>query len=219
MFVIIIVTMKIMKKQVIIASMLIMSFAIVGCASNNTQETTETAVVQWETLVTVNGQAITSAEVSTMQELFAQQGQQVSEQDALEQVINQIVLTQQVAPLSAAETESMIEEQLSLQGLSLDDYKGQIETMGMSYEAELENAREWFAVQSYVDSTVGSDFAVTDEEARAFYDSYSQQSPEELPPYEELEEQIIMTIQQQKLQEAVQVHIQELRADADIQYN
>lgn len=89
----------------------------------------------------------------------------------------------------------------------------------MSYEAELENAREWFAVQSYVDSTVGSDFAVTDEEARAFYDSYSQQSPEELPPYEELEEQIIMTIQQQKLQEAVQVHIQELRADADIQYN
>ena len=211
--------MKIMKKQVIIASMLIMSFAIVGCASNNTQETTETAVVQWETLVTVNGQAITSAEVSTMQELFAQQGQQVSEQDALEQVINQIVLTQQVAPLSAAETESMIEEQLSLQGLSLDDYKGQIETMGMSYEAELENAREWFAVQSYVDSTVGSDFAVTDEEARAFYDSYSQQSPEELPPYEELEEQIIMTIQQQKLQEAVQVHIQELRADADIQYN
>lgn len=211
--------MKFMKKQLIIGSMLIMSFAIVGCAANNTQETTETTTAQWEVLATVNGQAITSAEVSTMQELFAQQGQQVSEQDALEQVINQIVLTQQVTPLSVAETESMIEEQLSLQGLSLDDYKGQIETMGMSYEAELENAREGFAVQAYVESTIGSDFEVTDEEARAFYDAYSQQSPEELPAYEELEEQIIMTIQQQKQQEAVQAHIQALRAGADIQYN
>ena len=154
-----------------------------------------------------------------MQELFAQQGQQISSDDALEQVINQIILTQQVTPLSTTETESMIEAQLSLQGVTLDDYREQIEAQGMSYDAEIENAREGFAVQTYVESTVGTEFEVTDAEARAFYDEYSQQSPEELPPYEELEEQIIMTVQQQKQQEAVQAHIQELRADADIQYN
>ena len=222
--------MKFTKKHGIMFGVVLLSFIIAGCSSNtdqdpaasdnNTQEITEeTAVVQWEILATVNGQAITSAEVATMQELFAQQGQQISSDDALEQVINQIILTQQVTPLSTTETESMIEAQLSLQGVTLDDYREQIEAQGMSYDAEIENAREGFAVQTYVESTVGTEFEVTDAEARAFYDEYSQQSPEELPPYEELEEQIIMTVQQQKQQEAVQAHIQELRADADIQYN
>lgn len=200
-----------------------MSFVVVWCSSNTNQETPETnqetTATQGETLATVNGQAITSAEVSAMQQLFAQQGQQISAQDGLEQVINQIILTQQVTPLSTQETESIVEQQLSAQWVSLDEYKAQIEAMGMSYDAELENAREGFAVQAYIESVVDTDIEVTDEEARAFYDAYSQQSPDELPAYEELEEQIIMTIQQQKQQEAVQAHIQTLRADADIQYN
>ncbi len=228
--------MKITKKHIIMFSFLSILFVIAWCSLNTNQNPTPNDndnldnkiendtnawLDQWtnKTLATVDWQAITSTEVSNMQQLFAQQGQQLSTQDALEQAIDQYLLIQQVTPLSNEETENMIEEQLALQWLSIDDYKKQIEAEGMSYDTQLENTKESFSIQNYIESTIGNDFDITDTEARAFYDAYKQQSPEELPPYEEIEQEIIMTLQQEKQQEALQEHIQELRTNADIKYN
>jgi len=205
------------------------SLLIVGCGSQNNERDTlstddnammEEVNMDADTAVaTVNGEVITMAEVSSIQQLFAQQWQQISAEDTLEQLINQKLLEQQVTPLSTQETENIVIEQLSVQNMTLDDYKEQIAMQGASYEEELENARQWFAIQAHLESKLGTDFAVSDEEVRAFYDAYVQSSPEALPPFEEVEADIIAVVQQQKQQEAVQNYLEELRANADIQYN
>ena len=80
--------------------------------------------------------------------------------------------------------------------------------------------KEGLAIQNYLDNALkGEDFNVTEEEAQNFYEIYNQQSEEEIPPYEELESQIINLLQQQKRQEAIDSIVQELREDAIIEYN
>lgn len=171
----------------------------------------------------INGEEIKSEEVSTIQQSLLQQGQQISEEEALEQVINQKVLEQKVQQenivVSTEEAESAIEQQLAMQGATLDDYKQQIESQGVSYEAELENIKNQIATQNYLQTQLeGQSFDVTEEEAQEFYEMYKAQSPEEVPSYEELKPQIIAQLEQQKQQEATSVIIQELRSNANVEY-
>ncbi|MDD5086321.1 MAG: SurA N-terminal domain-containing protein [Candidatus Nanoarchaeia archaeon] len=176
-----------------------------------------------EVVAVVNGEEIESEEVTAVQQLFSMQGQQVSEEEALEQVINQKVLEQKVqeegVTVTTEEAESAIEQQLAMQGATLDDYKQQIESQGISYEAELENIKNQIAIQNYLETQLeGQSFNVTEEEAQEFYEMYKSQSSEEIPSYNELEPQIIATLKQQKQQEAITILVQELREDADVEY-
>jgi hypothetical protein len=47
---------------------------------------------------------------------------------------------------------------------------------------------------------------------------YNEQSPEELPPFEEIKSEIILSLEQQKQQEAMNQLAQKLLSDADIEY-
>lgn len=174
-------------------------------------------------VATVNDEEITSEDVEEVQQSLLQQGQQVSEEDALEEVISQKLLEQKVQlegiTVTDQDAESMIEQQLTLQGATLDDYKEQLESMGLSYESELENIKKQLATQEYLDGQLEDQvFDVTEEEAQEFYEMYKSQSPEEVPPYEEIEEQLIATIEQEKQQEAITDIIQRLREDANVEY-
>jgi hypothetical protein len=138
-------------------------------------------------------------------------------------VINQKVLEQKVQQenivVTNEEAESVIEQQLAMQGVTLDDYKQQIESMGVSYESELENIKNQIATQQFLESQLeGQIFNVTEEEAQEFYEMYKAQSPEEVPSYEELQPQIITTLEQQKQQEAISIIIQGLRTAANVEY-
>ncbi len=173
-------------------------------------------------IASINGQEITSDEVAMIQQSFLQQGQQVSEEEALEQVINQEVLSQKVQQegivVTTEEAESVIEQQLTMQGATLDDFKQQVESQGASYEDEIENIKNQIATQNYLESALeGQNFEVKEEEAKGFYEMNKQQIPENVT-YEEVESQIIMLLQQQKQQEAISVLIQELRASANVEY-
>ncbi len=190
---------------------------------DNTNVDDPTEPITGNVLAVVNGEEIKSEEVTAIQQLFLQQGQQVSEEEALEQVINQKVLEQKVQEenivVTTEEAESAIEQQLAMQGATLDDYKQQIESQGVSYEAELENIKSQIATQNYLQTQLeGQSFNVTEEEAQEFYEMYRSQSPEEAPSYEELKPQIIAQLEQQKQQEATSVLIQELRASANVEY-
>jgi hypothetical protein len=174
-------------------------------------------------VATVNGEEITSEEVVAVQQSFLQQGQQVSEEDAIEQMINQKVLYQKVQDegisVTTEEVESVIEQQLAMQGATLEDFKQQIETQGASYQDQIQNIKNQIATQKYLENALeGQEFEVTEEEANEFYEMYKQQSSEEIPSYEELQPQIIATLEQQKQQEVVNSLVQKLKADADIKY-
>ena len=174
-------------------------------------------------VATVNGEKITSKEIAAVQQLFMQRGQQISAEDASEQLINKKVLFQQAQQgkysVTDDEAEAVIEAQLAQQGSSLDDYKQQLELQGISYEEQLQDIKEDLTIQKYLGIALeGKDFEVTEEEAQKFYEMYKLQSPDEVPSYEELESKIIATLQQQKQQEAIGSLIQELRASADIEY-
>jgi multidrug efflux pump subunit AcrA (membrane-fusion protein) len=190
---------------------------------NNSVDNIPTEPITGNVVATVNNEDITSEDVAAVQQSLLQQGQQISEDDVLEYVINQKVLEQKVQQenivVTNEEAESVIEQQLAMQGVTLDDYKQQIESMGVSYESELENIKNQIATQQFLESQLeGQIFNVTEEEAQEFYEMYKAQSPEEVPSYEELQPQIITTLEQQKQQEAISIIIQGLRTAANVEY-
>jgi peptidyl-prolyl cis-trans isomerase SurA len=176
-----------------------------------------------EVVATVNGEEITSEEVTEIQQLFSMRGQQISEEDALEQMIDQKVIVQQAQEkgygVTNQEAESTIESQLAQQNATLEQYKQQLEMQGLSYEEQLQAIRNDLMIQNYITSALEeNDFNVTQEEAQEFYELYKAQSSEEIASYEELEPQIIATLKQQKQQEAINTLVQELREEADVEY-
>lgn len=179
--------------------------------------------VKGNVVAVVNDEEIMSEDVAQIQQTFLMQGQQISEEDALEQVIVQKVLEQEVQQenivVTTEDAENLIEQQLMMQGATLDEYKEQLQTQGISYEDDLESVKNQIAIQNYLDVQLeGQSFVVSEEEAQEFYEMYKLESPEEVPPYEELEPQIVMTLEQQKQQEAINVFIQELLTTAVIEY-
>ncbi len=179
-----------------------------------------------EVVAKVNGEEIKSDEIKSVQQMLSQQGQEISEENALDQLINQKVIFQEVEKqgysVSNEEAEAVIEEQISAQGGSLEEYKQELENQGVSYDEQLENIKKELAAQNYLaDNINGDSIEVTDEETEQYYEMYKNQesdSEEELPSFDELEAQIIAALQQQKEQEAVNSLIQELRQDAEIEY-
>ncbi|MFW5847188.1 MAG: SurA N-terminal domain-containing protein [Nanoarchaeota archaeon] len=176
-----------------------------------------------DVIATVNEEEITASEVSAIQESFLQQGEQISEEDALEQIINKKLILQEINKgnyaVSSEEAESAIEQQLSMQGASLDDYKQQLSQQGISYEEQLESIKEELKIQKYLENQFKDEnFEVSEEEAQDFYELSKSQSTEEIPSYEELESQIISILEQQKQQKAIETLVQELKANAEIEY-
>ena len=174
-----------------------------------------------DVVATVNGEEVTSGDVEEVRQSMGRQGRKVSEDEAVEQAINQELLSQAVQDVginvTTEEAESALESQLTRQNMSLAEYKSLFEARGGSYQDELENVKSQLAIQKYVESEIeDEDFEVTDEEASAFYEQYKQSSPQEVPPYEEIKPQIVSRLEQQKRQEAFSALVEELRSDADI---
>ncbi len=175
-------------------------------------------------LAKVNGEKITSEEVLNVQKDIGQQGREISEQQALEQVINQKLIDQRVEEegytISADEAETKIEEQLAAQDLTKEELKQQIENKGSTYEDQINILKENMAIQNYIDAQIDEDeLDVTEEETKEFYENYSQQAgAEELPPLEKIESQIVASLKQQKQQQAINILIEELRAESKIKY-
>lgn len=171
-------------------------------------------------LATVNGEEITSQEVLDFQQEYALQGQQVSEQEAVDQLINKEVLSQKATQegffMEEAEFMKAMEEQLALQGSTLEDYKQQLVSQGISFEERSLEIKEQLAINSYIDSKIDpSKIVVTESEVMEFYESLDK---ENLPPFEDIKEQIFKSIQQQKLLEEINSLLTDLKEDSQIRY-
>lgn len=223
------------QKKLVLALGLIAALILAACAGpqatpqpNN--EVTPPAVVGGETttptmtgvVARVNGEEIQAEQILAVQETFALQGIPLDDEQAIEQVVNQVLLSQAASnagvTLTTQETQAQMEEILAQQGASVSDWGAEIEAQGLNYEEELETIRQDFIVREYLESVTSQvPTDVSQEEARAFYDEYAAQSPEEMPPFAEVEEQIIDLLAQEAQQAVIQEHITQLRMDADIE--
>lgn len=205
-----------MNFKNVLIGILALSIFLVGC--NTTAE--QSSIV----LATVNGEDILFDDATQVQQSFMQQGMQITPEDALEQLINQVVLEQKVKEegikVSREEAQILIEAQLAQQGATLEDYKEQLTLQGLDYASELERIKDQLAIQNYLETILeGQSFEVSEDEAREFYELYKQQSTEDIPSYEELEEQIIATLKGQKQNEYINEFIEELKLEANIEYS
>lgn len=176
-----------------------------------------------EVVAKVNGEEIKSQQITRSKQALGPRGQQVSDRQVLQQLVSQELLGQKAEEegysVSKEEAESSLQSQLQQQDMSLEEYKKQLESQGISYESQLPRLRRDLATQNYIDAEVGSqDSEVSDEEAKKFYDQQKQQSPDEMPPYEEIKPQIKQTLKQQKQQQAIRPLLKKLRQDANIEY-
>lgn len=179
---------------------------------------------QGNVIARVNGEEVYSNEVAELQEVFNQQGQEVSENEVLEQIINQKLISQEVEEkgyaVSNEEAEAVLEEQLAAQGSTLEEFKQQIEEQGVTYQEQLEYIKEQLATQNYLADVIDQEsLEVSEGESKEFYEMYQdQESSEETATFEELEPQIIATLQQQKEQQEIMALIQKLKETAEIEY-
>jgi hypothetical protein len=175
----------------------------------------------------VNGEEISLKEVQELQNNLSQQGQQISKDDALEYLINQLVLRQKSVEdgfvLTNEDVELELESQLSMQGMTLDDYKEQLELSNISYEEEIERIKKDLLSQQYLSSLIDLNaIEISNEEIELFYEQYISQVEQDdgnIPTLEELRSEIMGVLQQEKMSKAQNQVIQEIRSNADIEYS
>lgn len=177
-----------------------------------------------EVIAKVNDKEIASQELERLKQTLGQRGRQISDKQALKQVVNKKLLSEKAQEegysVTTEEAESMLKSQLQQQNKSLDDYKQQLKSQGVSYDEQLPKLKKELAIQNYLDNELKSkDSKVTEEEIKSFYDKQKQQSPNnKMPPYEDVKPQIKKTLQQQKQQQAIGPLVQKLREEANIEY-
>ena len=167
-----------------------------------------------EVLAVVNGQRITADDVRAMQarnELVY--GEALDPKLALEQLVNEELLYQEAVKgraLSIEEAEQELEAQLAADGYTVELLKADLESFDIDYDEYLETFRRELTVGYYLAVAVN----VTEEEARERYDQYADDPELELPPFEEVKEQIIFQIKEEILVRL----LTSLRASAVIEY-
>ena len=182
-----------------------------------------TAAPGSEVIARVNGEAITAGDVTKLRvKVYESYRMQISEEEALEQLIAETVLYQEAEQQGYAptmdEAEQELEARVASSGRTMEDFEADLAKSGFSYEEYLQDFQRQLAINSYLDDAVQVP-EVTELEARVFYENYKQESPEaELPPFEQLKSEIMALLEQQKQQEATSLLIEELKEKADIEY-
>ncbi|TFE03882.1 SurA N-terminal domain-containing protein [Jeotgalibacillus salarius] len=194
----------------------------------------EQQVAEDEVVATINDEEILgetyNSALATTQSNLQQSGQDPTTEEAAEQVknqtldllINQTLITQKAdeAGLEASE-EEIDEEYAAFQ----EQFGGEealneiMEAQGMDMETLRGQMADSIKFDKYVDQVAPVE-EPTDEEIQEYYDQSSAQMEEqgqEVPPLEEVREQIVAGMTQQQQQEQLMAHLEELKADAEIE--
>ncbi len=215
-----------MSKQ-IIASSIVAVVAIAGAwyavSVNEGKESTGNIVA------TVNGVELSreefDAQFQQARETYLQQGTDVNdaqfvsqlETQVLDQMIAGVLLRQEAEKSGIAVDNNEVETEMAtiIESLGgLDVFNQQLVGANLSKEELEDDIKEQLLVSKYIDTQVSGDETVTDEEARALYDQASAQ--QDMPPFEELEEQAKAEVLRQKQDQLIQTLVASLRESADI---
>ena len=176
-----------------------------GTLSTQTQGDTNDIMTdtQEQTVVaTVNGQDLTQQEVNAV----AQNPQIQDEEQAVEQLIDIVLLEQKAEEEGYTATEQEVEElltsQLSQQDTTLEEYKEQLEQAGASYDEVVEQYQAQIAAEKFLsEETQNAETPeVTEQDLQALYDQLESQG-QELPEFEEVEGELRQLAEQQGQQQ------------------
>jgi parvulin-like peptidyl-prolyl isomerase len=184
-----------------------------------------------DTVARVNGEEITRTELENSEtQLATQQGIDIGSLDtatreqlqaqALDALIANALIQQVVASSGIVATEADVDAQINtIRGQFQDDAEFQeaLSGQGPSEAGLREQVRGEMVTQTYLDQTLDlASVTVTDEEVNALYEQEAVVT-EDVPPLEDVRGQIESFVIQQKQQELLAAHIQQLRSAADIE--
>ena len=206
---------------------IIFVLGLIGCGSGQ-----DTAGSTEDVVAIVNDQDITKAEFDASYEqyklTYAQQGMNIDdmEEDQVKQIEQKVVdqLVNSRLLLQAAEKNNIEAAEEEVQQ-SLEQIKGQFDKEE-EFTAALEANKLTLAqlekqitdelkVNQYISENI-TEVAVEEEEIKAMYDQYKEQS-EEIPSYEEVKAQLEQEIAQQKNQVEVGKLVEKLRNESEIE--
>ena len=163
-----------------------------------------------EVAARVNGEKILAEDVVEFQARYGI----VSAEEALDHLITETLLLQEATKDGHVPTPEDVEfelnTQLAMAGMTRQDLEAQLELHEMSYDDYLKSFSRSMAIQRYLEHTI----EVTEEEARARYDELAELYGGSLPPFEQVEQQIVSELQQKALPSL----IERLREEANIKY-
>ena len=182
---------------------------------------------QESVLATVNGEAITTEDVASMQRIvFQWDGVWTEASEVLEQLITQKLLfreaeTRDYVP-DDAEVEVEIITRLAILGIPIEELYTMLEDTGLTYQEFLENRKVQLAITALLDNEISTP-EVTEEEIMETYEEYRESYAErfggrEPPPFEEIESLIISMAEEAKREDAVFAYVSEMRDSAEIIY-
>ncbi len=186
-----------------------------------------------EIVAIVNKEELTGAQyneaLASIQGQMQQMGQDPNSKEAAEQLktqtidslVNQTLILQKAEEAKITASEKEVEERYA----TFEEQFGGEEAMTKALKEqnmELGKLKEQIAqsivFEKYQDKVVPA-AEVTDEEIQAYYDQAAAQSKEagqELPPLEEASKEIKGVLEQQQQQEKFAAHVEEIKADAEI---
>lgn len=209
------------KKITIIASAILvvviaLIITLISLVSNNV-------------VATVNGQEISNKElkerVTQFEQTLTLQGQEanMSEEEmrlsVLDQIISETLLYQESVKAGFDVEESEIDQEVQdiRDSIGGDEaFRSRLKEAGISEEDLRRDIRNNILINSYLESVLSDvEVSVTDQELIEFYDSLNEQ--QELPPFEEIEEDLRNSLLSEKENELISEIVMELYNNSEVE--
>lgn len=194
----------------------------------------EQQVAEDEVVATINGEEITgeayNSALASTQSNLQQMGQDPTTEEGAEQaktqtldlLVNQTLIIQKADEAGHEATEEEIDEEYaSFQ----EQFGGEealneiMEAQGMDQETLRSQMADSIKFDKYVNEVAPAE-EPSDEEIQEFYDqitAQAEQTGQEAPALEDVREDIVANLNQQKQQEQLMAHLEELKAEAEIE--
>lgn len=187
-----------------------------------------------EMIATVNGAEVAKEEFAIsyaqVEQAALAQGADVTaldvkaqiEEQALEVLINTVVLSQLAEEAGITADEAVVQAELdaiTAQYESVEALEAALAENNLTAEMVQEDIAQRIQIDTYLQSVIDFEsLVVTEEEVVAFYDALAAQGSG-LPPVEEVSDAISQQLLQQKQQEAIGAYLETVRAEAEIETN
>ena len=183
-----------------------------------------------EVVATINGTELTRAEFNRIRQQVMQTAQQqgldLNDPNIVQQVNDQametLVNTELIRQAAVAAGITVTDQEVDARFAEVVDSVGgpealaeSLEQLGLTEESLRSDVEQELIVQGYLEQSVDAEFSASEEEVQAFYDQ--QGGAEQLPPLDEVRDQIEQQLVMLQEQEVIDGLLQELRAEAEIE--
>lgn len=122
-----------------------------------------------EIIAVVNGEEVFSAKVLEVQNQMRNQGVEIDVEQALEQLVTEVVLIQEANRRAIEVGTQDVEDAFLAQGMSAEELRAAVSMQGMDYEEFLNSQKDQVKLQRMLEQ-LATDIVVTEEEARTFFE-------------------------------------------------